>query len=291
MSGGDLCISIDLELAWGNWDCLTPEYVQCCLNLERAIVRRLLSIFERYEIATTWAIVGHLLDEQDACSEMEKPAWYAPDLISMINTCSTRQEIGSHGYAHIYFTDCSRDQAERDLESAQMVHDRCGLEFNSFVFPRNLLGHMDLVAHAGVKVFRGKDLGWQASAEKTNKQLGRIANLFDKMVPICPTVVRPIHHRTGLVELPSSMLLMGRNGVRKLIQPDTMKYKGKLGLEAAVREQAVFHLWFHPSNFFWDPETQFSILESIVRTAATMRDKGLLAIQPMGAYAGNGRIG
>ena len=45
MKKGALCISIDLELAWGVWDQLTPGYVRQCVELERTIVKRILELF------------------------------------------------------------------------------------------------------------------------------------------------------------------------------------------------------------------------------------------------------
>ena len=38
MKKGAFCISIDLELAWGMWDQLTPDHVRKCLDLERVTV-------------------------------------------------------------------------------------------------------------------------------------------------------------------------------------------------------------------------------------------------------------
>ena len=57
---GVFTISIDLELAWGIRDRFTPKALPS-LQLEREIVQRLLSVFSRYGISATWAIVGHLL--------------------------------------------------------------------------------------------------------------------------------------------------------------------------------------------------------------------------------------
>ena len=45
---GKLTISIDLELGWGNWDNISSYHVHNIKENERAIVKRLLLIFNRY---------------------------------------------------------------------------------------------------------------------------------------------------------------------------------------------------------------------------------------------------
>ena len=66
MSQAKLTISIDLELAWGNWDNITPYHIENIQSKERIIVERLLKIFVQYEITVTWAFVAALLSEKSA---------------------------------------------------------------------------------------------------------------------------------------------------------------------------------------------------------------------------------
>lgn len=285
MERGAFCISIDVELAWGAWDSLTPEYLAKCLELERAIVRRILSLFERHEICATWAIVGHLLELRAECAAAEVPAWFAPDIVDAIHNARTRQEIGSHSYAHIYYSQSSAEQVASDLGAARAAHDRNGLAWKSFVFPRNLVHRVDMLPPFGIKVFRSVDQGWHMRMAAWNHRLGRMANLADKLIPTAPAVVRPKIHPNGLVELPSSMLLMGRNGPRRAIHPGILELKAKRGLQRAAREKALFHLWFHPSNFYYETETQLSVLDGIVNEAARLRERNLLDVLPMERFA------
>jgi hypothetical protein len=285
MSASYLCISIDLELAWGIWDKPSPEYHARCAAHERAIVARLVEIFETYEVAATWAIVGRLLERQPVAAQDNQQIWFAPDLIERIRAARVAQDIGSHSYAHIYFGESSRDQLRADLAAARRVHDANGLPFTSFVFPRNQVAHLDLLREAGVRVFRSVDHGWHIGVrERLGKMCGRVANLADKVLPVPPATVQPITH-DGIVELPSSMLLLGRNGLRRAVHPAALFAKAALGLERARRAGGIFHLWFHPSNFYYDTERQLETLERIVRRACVLRDRGQLAIEPMNSFA------
>jgi hypothetical protein len=56
-------------------------------------------------------------------------------------------------------------------------------------------------------------------------------------------------------------------------------------LQAAARKSEVFHLWFHPSNFYHSTESQFLALDRILAIAAAMRDRGHIEAMTMGAFA------
>src|SRR5262245_23791814 len=288
MARGSLCISIDVELAWGIWDKPSPEYHARCAEHEEAIVRGLVELFDRFSISATWAIVGRLLELDETVARSTSHGariWYAPELVELVRAARTLQDIGSHSYAHAYFGEAPREALRRDLAAARRVHDRHGLPFVSFVFPRNQVAHVDLLREAGVRVFRSVDHGWHMTVrERLGARAGRIANLADKMLPTPPAVVRPIDHG-DVVELPSSMLLMARNGLRRAVHPAAVVAKAALGLRAARRSGETFHLWFHPSNFYYDKERQLETLGAIVKTAAHMRDRGEIDIRPMSSFA------
>jgi peptidoglycan/xylan/chitin deacetylase (PgdA/CDA1 family) len=288
MRSGSLCISIDVELAWGIWDKPSPAYHARCAEHEVAIVRDLVALFDRFSVTATWAIVGRLLELDDTAARATAHGariWYAPDVIGLVQAARTAQDIGSHSYAHIDFGAAPRESVRSDLASARRIHTQHGLPFVSFVFPRNQVGHVDLLRDAGVKVYRSVDRGWHiAVRERLGTGAGRLANLADKALPIPPAVVQPIDHG-DVVELPSSMLLMGRDGLRRLVHPAAVVAKARLGLAAARRTGGVFHLWFHPSNFYYDTERQLHTLGLIVEAAATMRDRGEIEIRPMSSFA------
>lgn len=288
MAAGSLCISIDLELAWGIWDKPSADHHARCARLELDVVARLIEILETREARATWAIVGRLL-ERDPVVAGTTPhgdrIWYAPDVIDLIRRARVEQDLGSHSYAHVYFSEISRESAQRDLADARRIHDAHRIPFVSFVFPRNQVAHIDVLREAGIRVFRSVDLGWHIAVRKrAGRTAGRLANLADKVLPVPPAVVEPIDHG-GIVELPSSMLLISRNGLRRAIHPLALIAKARLGLERARRTGGTFHLWFHPSNFYHDTDRQLETLAEIVSIAARMRDRGQLEIRPMSSFA------
>ena len=57
---GTFALTFDTELIWGSFDTLTPERFVGRYPDVRRIIDRTLRMLERYEVAATWAVVGHL---------------------------------------------------------------------------------------------------------------------------------------------------------------------------------------------------------------------------------------
>jgi peptidoglycan/xylan/chitin deacetylase (PgdA/CDA1 family) len=285
MGKGALTVSIDLELAWGVWDILTAEDLAMAETAERPICAALLDLFDRYDVPATWAMVAALLDAKSAQAQPGNPVcWHAPDIVERIVAARARHEIGSHGGRHIYFSEIAQVAARDDLAFAAEVHRANALPFRSFVFPRNAVGHLDTVAEAGLRSFRGPDVGWTTAARRLGRRIGQGANLADKMLPIPPRPVTP--KRAGpLVNIAGSMLLLGRNGPRRLVLPAVTRHKLAMGLRRAVRTGGTFHLWFHPSNFYYRREEQLDTLAWFLARAADEAGRGRIEIRTMGTYA------
>src|SRR4051794_40372138 len=129
-----LTISIDLELAWGVWDIVTPEDLRLAEAAERPICAALIAMFDRHGVPATWAMVAALLDAESGRSRPGNLAcWHAPEVIEQIVGAKVRHEIGSHGGRHIYFNRASVDEARADLEFAKSIHQAHSLPFRSLV--------------------------------------------------------------------------------------------------------------------------------------------------------------
>ncbi|NUP05117.1 MAG: polysaccharide deacetylase family protein [Polyangiaceae bacterium] len=287
-SRGSLCISIDLEGLWGTWDRVTPREATKCGALERLVVLRLLELFDRYRVPATWAIVGRLFDASRGFDGLLGPrdGWYLPDLVDQIRNRRTAHEIGSHSYGHVYFHQIEEEAASEDLVRAADLHRRHGLSFDSFVFPRNGVSKLDALRRAGIRVFRSVDAGILKILDDVAPRLRPLANLGEKILGLpAPLVLPRVQRDHGLVELPSSTLLLGRQGVRRTIRPSVMRQKLVRATQRAAEQKKVFHLWFHPSNFYDETDTQLAILESALAEAAALRDKGNFAVLRMGDFA------
>jgi peptidoglycan/xylan/chitin deacetylase (PgdA/CDA1 family) len=281
---GKLTISIDLELAWGFWDILTPDILRLSETMERPICDKLLELFDRYHIPATWAVVAALLDRASAQGRPgDEASWYAPEIVDRIRAAKASHEIGSHGGRHVYYDRMSEPQAIEDLDFVKQVHRDHDLTLDSFVFPRNAVGHLDLLARAGLRTFRGPDTGWVRLAPKLGARAGKAITFADKILPLPPTPARA-QRCGGLVDIPGSMLLPGRDGARRFILPAVSRAKLAMGLDWARRSGATFHFWFHPCNFYYRAEEQFATLDWFLARAAEEASRGRIEICTMGSY-------
>lgn len=309
---GSFVISIDFEYAIGYADVELSEGQKNLVRQEAKVSKQILGLFEKYDIPATWAIVGHLLE--DDCSvrdgkvhsnfpseiytdskldwfahhppagDVSNPLWFdSAGVIELIQSSSIKHEVASHSYAHILYghPTIKPEAIETDLLEVKKIHTKHNLPLVSFIFPRNMEGYHAQLKDAGFICYRGESKFWY---HKIPGPLGRLARLLDYFIPSCRTVV-PTRHKSGLINIPDSLLLLGRNGLRKLIAPSVMKRKIRSGLKQAAERQEIFHLWFHPSNFSYDTATQLEILEDTLTYVTELRNNGALEVLTMQAIA------
>jgi peptidoglycan/xylan/chitin deacetylase (PgdA/CDA1 family) len=299
---GVFTLSLDFELLWGTRDLFGIEGFRRACEIEREqVFDRLLALLERHEIPATWCIVGHLfLDrcsghpqivpprhawcadwfQHDPCSdETRQPLFYGRSLVEKIRSARVPQEIGSHSFSHVIFDDpgCSRDTARTELAACVEAARALGIDMRSFVFPRNAVGHLDVLREHGFTVYRGVQPGWHNRAPENVR---RVVHLLEVMLASTPPVVLP--ERDGdLWNVPASMIFFPANGLRKYI-PMSIRVKRALrGLDAAVKQGRVFHLWLHPTNLSDEIDAMFEALDQIFVRARGLADQGKLRLLPM----------
>ena len=306
--------TLDAELVWGSFDQLSVRDWDAAYPRVRDAIRGILTILERYEIAATWAVVGHLFLgscqraadgrahpeivrplhawhprdwlADDPCSDRTSaPLWYGDDIIELLLRARVAQEIGSHSFSHMIYGDpgCSAAAVRSDLKACVEAARRWGISLQSFVFPRNVEGHHHLLQEFGFRSFRGTDPTWFRGLGRRSR---RAAGFFDQAAALPPPVVTPSEQLPGLWNIPGSMHLMHHGGVRRLVPFAAQVAKGKAGLRRAAERGGVFHLWSHPFNFAVERTSMLRVIEEILAEAARLRKAGTLEIRTMGSLVG-----
>ena len=211
---GALVLSLDFELMWGVRDHVTRDhpYIENLYGARRAIPR-ILTLFEEFDVAATWATVGFLFavsredleemtpavrpsyadarlspyEESTGSDEREDPLHYATSLIEQIGRAA-RQEIATHTYAHYYCGEAgqSLDTFRADLRAAVEIAARRGFALRSIVFPRNQHnpGYDEVLLEMGIVAFRGNppSYAWRfsdgAGGRRAGKRLARLADSY-----------------------------------------------------------------------------------------------------------------
>jgi peptidoglycan/xylan/chitin deacetylase (PgdA/CDA1 family) len=281
-------ISLDTELGWGSFDRGGLQRNMELYLSERDIIKRLLAMFDSHKINATWAIVGHLFLKScsrdgadnhnhvlqptyswypdgwlshDPFSNVNKdPLFYAPDIIDDILAARQAHEIASHTFTHAILGDpeCSREVAYSQLsECKRLARDR-GIETASMVFPRNSVGRLDVLSELGFSSFRGQELRWYRRLD-FGERIRKLCHYLDRFMAVTPPCYKKLSgYKTEtqpqwLIDLPASMFYAPFGGLWNLVGLSRRVSQAKKGIMEAVRQRALFHLWFHPFNLATSP--------------------------------------
>ena len=307
---GVFTLSLDFELIWGTLDRGVETFREACEREREVVVDRLLAMLAEFGISATWCTLGHLFLERcapedgrkhpeivpprhdwvadwfepDPCgTEESDPIFYGSSLVDRVLACDVPQEMGCHSFSHPIFGDpgCSRETASSELAECVRLAGERGLVMRSFAFPRNRVGHLDVLREHGFSVYRGPDPAWYEDG-RWPRPAKRLGHLADVALARCPPVVLPTEALPGLWNLPGSMIYFPMHGIRRHIPLSVRVSRALKGLDAAVRERRVFHLWFHPTNLAFEIDTMFAGLRRIFERATALQSEGRLSIKPMG---------
>ena len=244
MNKGILCISIDTELLWGRLETDHNPFISRAQKTRR-IIKQLLVLFEKYDIPATWAIVGSLYIPPNNKVKYSN-LWHAPEIIKEIKK-HKNQEIACHSYSHPNFDQITLKQAETEIKKCIELAKKQGIKLNSFVFPKNIIKHLDSLKKHGFTNYRGHD--------KRNWEL---------LLPTPPPVYTPSKNN-GLICIPGSMYFTSSRGTKKYIPGSLRVIKAKMGINKAIKESKVFHTWFHPIDLTDQPTKLLGALENILK--------------------------
>lgn len=294
-------LSLDCEGKWGMADRITAYHDHHLTSDKlRGAYRALTALFARYEVPATFAFVMAFLlsrAEQEAVDDLfpHHPAgaawlasfraaqacgnlggWTLPEALDIV-TSDGRHEVACHGFSHLPLDEVStpRAFAARELEACDHVARLRGLAIETLVFPRNQVGHVDLLPGHGISGYR----------ERLARGSGRIAqaaalasefNLFERPQPdAVPGADRAI-------AIPPGHFFNWRVGARRVVPRWTTVLRWRNLMEAAETGDVV-HLWLHPHNIITGPET-LPLLARVLRDVARLRDAGRLEVATQASY-------
>ncbi|MBI3397448.1 polysaccharide deacetylase family protein [Candidatus Woesebacteria bacterium] len=250
MNKGIFCISIDTELLWGRKDLDYSGLIEKTKK-ERKIIKKILMLLDKYKVPATWAIVGKLFEQGDLL-------WYGRDIINTIKKYKN-QEIGCHSYSHPEFSKITKSEAEEEIEKSIKNAKELGIKLNSFVFPRNKVNHLNLLHKYGFTSYRGPEPGVYSQIPVVYF----LRQVYSLLGPSTPPINKPKKEKRVL-NIPGSMYFVSARGLRKYIPKWLRFYKAKAGIDMAIRNKKVFHLWFHPVDFADETNQMFEELERIL---------------------------
>lgn len=259
MSQKGIIVSIDFELDWGYnkpEDPLTKEEALKGLD-------SLMYLFNKYNIKTTWAIVGKLFEDEDKEDNTRRQSnWIKNNLIN-----NPLVEIGTHTYSHIFCEEVSDEIFENDILKVDKISNQKSIEFKSIVFPRNQFKEENLVTlkRFNYSHYRGVLDKWYLKTNKYSNEsiIKRFLLRLIELFPVKRDVI--IRKNKGLVSISDSRFLrfMPSSLVGKLISPiyyRILRYE----MKKTFKRGNLYHIWFHPHNFIKNP-LSFNQLERVLK--------------------------
>ena len=277
-------LSLDCEGKWGSADILTAHHRRDLSDRKLAAAyRAILDLLDEYGIAATFAFAGLFSQSAKAFADLRpelerfsrfapeyvQPAlndidqthgsgWHGHDLVEAVTNARSNHEVALHGVTHVPWTRLNRDAAKAELHLFERLSGPVR-QSRTFVYPRNLVAHTQLLADHGFQGFRTA----RASRSRTASLLSEF-NLFERPDALSPG--------TGIVAIPSGYFLNWRSGLRRVVPPVVTKLRARHLLDQA-RDGGVVHYWLHPENVATAPTT-IGLLQMLLREVAVRRDAG-----------------
>lgn len=299
MEKGSLVISLDLELTWGAIDSWKPEgYGKSNILQVREVVKRLIALFELYNVKATFATVGfvmlHDVDDikqhtptliptydnealrpygeyLDYVDQQDRHLFFVPELVEQLKA-SANIEIGTHTFGHFYCWEPGQtiEQFDADMAMVQKVGEEQGLKMESIVFPRNQVSdeYLEVCAKHGIKTYRGNAKKYFDHTPNRWKGLyNKVSRLLDAYMNWGGNTSIPfseIECNTVPMNVPASRML--RPYMRELRWFEGLRLRRiKKEMKYAAKHNELYHLWWHPHNFGADMEKNFAFLEEVLK--------------------------
>jgi len=296
---GNFVISLDFELLWGMRDKVTiAEYGDNLLGVWEALPK-ILDLFEKFEVKTTFATVGFLFayskEELVRYSPVNKPKYehknlspynghfdlikenelidkyhYATSLIALLKNYP-KQEIASHTFSHYYCLEKgqTKEDFRNDLMAAVNIAASKNITLKSLVFPRNQIheDYLDVLEEVGICSYRGNEKSWFYRAESNNQEtlFKRAIRLLDAYINISGHNCYDLEgiHQKKPYNIPSSRFL--RPYWQSLKAFEQLRLRRILNsMTYAAKKKRLYHLWWHPHNFGIYQEENLVFLSKIL---------------------------
>lgn len=300
---GTFIISLDCE---GNWG--VPQggsRMNGRLLTTSALIRAyesLVNMLARHEVSATFAFVMAFtlatteaeewmprlttrkfrMENFDRAEDMQDfDGWFCSEVFELVRD-SRRHEIACHGFRHasIGRNGMMIDDAAYEVRSATELAKIKGVTPKTFVFPKNDVGNLNLLAQEGYIGFRNAN-----PIEGRYGRLGNLAREFNiwELAQNCePSLF-------GLVSIPGGYFFNWRYGLRRVVPETLTLLRWRSILTDATVNNRVASLWLHPENLIAAPETLQSV-EKIIRIAAELRERSGLSIVTQAEYCLRQRV-
>jgi len=290
---GIINISLDVEGAWG-W---LPyenrhDYLEMCKK-SQIVIPRLLKLFDKYNIKVNLAICGayslankndvktYLANDQsrstndDFLLKDQEDAFFYPKIFEIINKSYVKHDISSHTFSHIYHSSIKDSKKSRLLFSDDLKKNNVLLKekanniINSLVFPKNEIGHLDVIKDLGLNVFRGNIFD---TSNSFMDKVSRLSCIYNEHMGY------KIYPNNTLGIQSSQYFCLPKSNLKSFFLKKTLVSRTINGIDKAITNKNVFSIWFHPYDFGHKTDSNFDLLEELLKKIVIYRNNNKIDI-------------
>lgn len=284
---GKFILSLDFELGWGSienslWKAREKRGVYKRL---RSILPVFLSELDALELPVTWAFVGAMMVAPDKrkldhlplniknlttsfSQTAENQTTDARDLFDQILSTKIKHSLSSHTYSHLRFDYMGLDTSIIATEM-QLFENICmnyAVKTSSLVFPQNIEGFHKQLGQLGYRSVR--------TAPESTKLSNKIVHLISSAITP-PPLSKTNTMNNGLVRHSGSIFY--NTGARRIYRLPFVYKQALSGINYAIKNNGVIHMWLHPFNLAESPLLLSSLI-NVMRYVTKKREKGLIQI-------------
>jgi hypothetical protein len=292
---GKFILSLDCEGKWGVADVLTSQH-RHDLSDERLCdaYQAILDSLEEFDIPATFAFVGvfsqspakfaQIRASLDALGHAARaylaPAlreiesgnssgWHGDHLVGAVTQSRAGHEIALHGVTHMPWTAMDEASADAEMRIFEAL-DGPVRESKTFIYPRNLVAHQEVLARHGF-------IGFRTARKTPSRALSLLSefNLFEKP--------EDVGRSRDIIHIPAGFFLNWRSGLRSLVPPEVTRLRADRLLKAAARSDAIVHYWLHPENVASAPST-LELVRTLALEVARSREAGACEVMTQLGY-------
>ena len=301
---GGLVITLDFELLWGIFDKVNHLDKLEYFKATRLVIPKILNLFNKYNIRCTWAVVGMLFNESweewDSNIPSEIPGYhnpklsaydygnsiksketeilcFAPNLIRQIQE-TKGQEIGTHTYSHYYCLEPGQTliSFKADLLKAIELGGKKSIKTKSLVFPRNQYNtdYLAVCDELGLKNVRSNPENWYWNNTQESGLLEKMFRTGDAYAgPKDKSYLQDnINYVTENIKSQKASRLL-RPFTNNRFQEKLKLTRIKAEILKAAKSKEIYHLWWHPHNFGYNPDENLQTLEEVLKYFKTCENK------------------
>ena len=293
MKKGIFTLSLDCEGLWGVADVQAERHKTINQANLKEVYSYIHDVLSHYSIAATYAFTSLFTQNEDSIleykdeidsrvstddrwyryiskilSDQNLDGWLGRDFY--LQARAAGHEIGWHGFTHHPLSENTNESIIKyELEESLRIANQEGLKLDSVVFPRNDIGHLELIFQHGFKCYR------KGIIEQSKLYANKYYRVLDEFNILKKSEKILKNKNQTLLALPSGCFLNWPSGSRRFV-PDyvTIKRWDNL-LSTAARNNSQAHMWFHPHNMITAPKMR-DTFESIISKAATKIKNGEL---------------